>query len=460
MIEPTKNTTHALILGLLALALATIVCPLVAMEIEENENLDSPRLAALAKELAPDHSAALDKFWEEMKGHAPIVEPIADDPHTSWVTFVWRGDGNVRKVVLLGGPPTAEYGSPMRRLRDTDLWYRTDRISNDARFVYRFLLDVPDRLGEDPELQARYWKEHPPRPDPLNPNRAFGGQGSVLELSEAAPQPWLQRIPGLPSKVSNLMGKFLPSPVNEHTLKSEILKQDRQYGIYLPPDYDAQGPECGLLVLFDGNGCRQMVNNPFPVDVMLDNLIREKKIPPVVVVFVFQTEQRDKELSCSKPFADFVAKELIPHVRTKYKVSAEPARTIIGGMSLGGLMSSYCAYRHPEVFGNVLSMSGSYPWFPGAFEGKAPRDAEPGWLTRQMVASPKLDVHYYLAAGRFENFFPFSLLGENRRFRDVLLAKGYPVQYSEFTGGHDPVCWCGPFVEGMIALSNDRGADK
>src|SRR5262249_9180287 len=110
--------------------------------------------------------------------------------------------------------------------------------------------------------------------------------------------------------------------------------------------------------------------------------------------------------------------------------------------------------------GNVLSMSGSFHWFPGAFEGTAPPNTEPGWLTREMVASPKLDVHFYLAAGRFEHFFPLSLLGENRRFRDVLQAKGYLVQYSEFTGGHDPVCWCGPFVEGMIGLSNNRGADK
>jgi enterochelin esterase-like enzyme len=454
-----NNVVRAFLSIVLALAAATIVTPLLAVD-EPQEEFESPRLAALAKELADDRVDALDKFWQQLKGHAPIVEPIADDPHTSRVTFVWRGDGQVRKVSLLGGPPTADFGSPLRRLKDTDLWYRTDHIRNDARFVYKFLLDVPGRLGEDPELEAKYWKEHPPCSDPLNPNPSPGGQGSVLELSEAPSQPWLQRIPGLPGGVSNLMGKLLPSPVSEHTLKSELLRQDRQYGIYVPPRYDPQGPLCRLLVLFDGNGCRQMVNNPFPVDVMLDNLIREEKIPPVVVVFVYQSEKRNQELECSESFADFVAKELVPHVQTKYRVSAEPARTIVGGMSLGGLMSAYCAYRHPEVFGNVLSMSGSYPWFPGAFEGKASRDAEPGWLTRQFVASPKLDVNFYLSAGRFENFFPFSLLGENRRFRDVLQAKGYQVQYSEFTGGHDPVCWCGPFVEGMMALANQHGDDK
>ncbi len=61
-----------------------------------------------------------------------------------------------------------------------------------------------------------------------------------------------------------------------------------------------------------------------------------------------------------------------------------------------------------------------------------------------------------LAAGRFENFFPRSLLGENRRLRDVLEAKGYEVKFCEFSGGHDPVGWRGPFVEGMMALTSAR----
>ena len=60
------------------LAPATVVAPLLAIEIEAQESFESPRLAALAKELASEHPERLDKFWEELKGHAPIVEPIAD----------------------------------------------------------------------------------------------------------------------------------------------------------------------------------------------------------------------------------------------------------------------------------------------------------------------------------------------------------------------------------------------
>ncbi len=187
---------------------------------------------------------------------------------------------------------------------------------------------------------------------------------------------------------------------------------------------------------------------------ILDNLIGQKKIPPIVAVFVYQTERRNKELACDEKFADFVANELIPQVRKDFHVSSDPDHVIVSGLSLGGLMSSFCAYRHPEVFGNVISLSGSYQWFPGMFDGA---HDEPGWLTRQFVASPKLPVRFFLTAGKFENFYPFSLLGENRRLRDVLQAKGYDVKYFEFSGGHDPVCWRGPFVDGLQWLTATHG---
>jgi enterochelin esterase-like enzyme len=209
-----------------------------------------------------------------------------------------------------------------------------------------------------------------------------------------------------------------------------------------------------LLLLFDGQGNR----NPsadMPVTVILDKLIANGMIPHLVAVFVYQTGERNRELGCSQPFSDFVAKELVPSVRKNYHVSPEPERVIIGGMSAGGRMAAYCGLRHSEVFGNVLSFSGGFEWWPGALEERM--DEEPGWLTRQFVTAPRLPVRFYLAAGRFEHwFFPSSLLTENRRLRDVLQAKGYTVRYAEFSGGHDPVCWRGPFVDGLIALAGSR----
>lgn len=56
----------------------------------------------------------------------------------------------------------------------------------------------------------------------------------------------------------------------------------------------------------------------------------------------------------------------------------DPAQTIVGGGSYGGLAATFAAFQHPELFGNVLSMSGSYWWTP-------PDESEHEWLTRQNV---------------------------------------------------------------------------
>ena len=77
-------------------------------------------------------------------------------------------------------------------------------------------------------------------------------------------------------------------------------------------------------------------------------------------------------------------------------------------------------------------------------------------MTRRFIASPRRPLRLYLGAGRYEAFLPFSLLMETRRLRDVLEARGYPVSYAEFDGGHDAVWWRGAFADALIALTGDR----
>jgi enterochelin esterase-like enzyme len=415
---------------------------------EPEEGFDSPRLAALAKELKAGDRAALSRFWEELRGKAPLIEPVADDPHSSWVTFAWRGDGQTRRMNVQGGPASGDWANWMKRLGNTDLWYRTDRIPNDSRFSYFFQVNRPLKF---PPHDYKLPPLAPPHADPLNPRQASTQDASLVELPDAPPQPWLQRLPGVPE-----------GALGEHQITSEVVRDakpgfehERRFLVYTPPNYDPRGPACGLLVLFDGQSYR---TPEMPVPGILDHLIAGGKVPPLVAVFVYQTRERESEVSCSEPFADFVATELVPWVRQNYHVSPEPARTTVGGISGGGLMAVFCGFRHSEVFGNVMSLSGGVGWWPGIVEGRM--DGEPGALTRRFVAAPRLPVRFYLAAGRFENWhLPYSLLGENHRFRDVLQAKGYSVRYCEFSGGHDRLGWRGPFVEGVSFLTSAQGPE-
>jgi enterochelin esterase-like enzyme len=419
---------------------------------EPADVLDSPRLIALAKEMKGGNREALKKFWDEMQDKAPLVEPIGENGQMSWVTFLWRGNDTTRRVSLIGGLPTPDGEHWLTRLATTDLWYRTEKLPNDARFTYYFLINRPINLPRSGDLVAlaKFMEHCPARPDALNP-RSEILQGmtpaSLLELPGAPTQPWADRLQGVPK-----------GTLKEQKIKSESLKGERSVTIYTPANYDPKGEKCNLLVLFDGAFYQDSEMIPGPV--ILDNLIARKKIQPVVAVFVKQElPTRNKDLSCSEPFADFLVKDVVPWVRAEYRVSEVPERTTVGGLSLGGLMASYCGLRHPDVFGNVLSQSGSYWWYPGGLEqdDRVMPVAEPGWLTREFAAAPKRAVRFYLEIGRFEDGGFTSGLAENRRFRDVLRAKGYSMHYSEFSGGHDFVSWRGSFADGLIALAGLSG---
>ena len=123
---------------------------------------------------------------------------------------------------------------------------------------------------------------------------------------------------------------------------------------------------------------------------------------------------------------------------------------------LGGLAATYAAYRHPEVFGNVLCQSGSFWWAPD-HSGAIPEGVttETGGMAKQFIASPKLPLSFYIDAGAFEfdsNGTGGGILETSRNMRDVLLAKGYEVHYQQFVGGHDYLSWRGTFADGLIDL--------
>ncbi len=415
----------------------------------------SPRIAALRREIQSDNRAALAAFWQEIatKG-APLVEPLDEDPRQALVTFLWRATTETHNVLILWDRFTTRRMDDFKMLRllHTDLWYRSVRIRRDARVFYR--LSPNDPLFEGPLANAQ--RSATAQVDPLNPRRwpenprpgRFQGS-SLVELPGAPPQPWVARRPEVPA-----------GTVEKHRLKSEILKNERQISVYTPPGYRREGPPYGLLVLFDESAYLSLV----PTPVILDNLIAEKRIPPLVAVLIANPsgETRNRELPCNPDFAEFLHRELAPWTRRLYQVTSDPAKIIVGGSSYGGLAAACAALRHPETFGNVLCQSGSFWWTPV----RNPLDpnrrdelAEPNWVAQQFLTAPKLPVRFYLDAGSFEVDVLGSggvILETSRHLRDVLRAKGYEVHYQEFAGGHDYLQWRGTLADGLLALVGVR----
>lgn len=397
--------------------------------------IDSPRIAALQKRVEAGDKEALDRFWREVKGKAPLVEPITGSEAEVWATFVWRGDEGTERVALVGGVPIAVM-KELTRLPGTDLWYRTERTPRAGRFGYGFI--VNPRSGSPAKVHN----------DPLA-GRTYAEQAAA-EMPGAPPQPWSERAKGVPE------GKR-----EAFTVPSASLKADRKVTVYTPAGYDPKAGENDLLIVFDGEASGGDVegDNPIPGHVILDNLIAAKKIAPAVAVFVESGQARDRDLGCHEPFAAFAAEELVPWVRERYRVSKDPLRVTVAGFSRGGLGAAYCAFKYPAVFGNVLAMSGAFWWYPEADEDARKKppvreiDRETGWLTRQFAAGKPVPVRFYLEAGRFEVGLGGGIRAETRRLRDVLEAKDCAVVYREPVGDHDYAVWRGSFADGHLALA-------
>jgi hypothetical protein len=76
-----------------------------------------------------------------------------------------------------------------------------------------------------------------------------------------------------------------------------------------------------------------------------------------------------------------------------------------------------------------------------------PITADSGDLLLSFRNSPHVPIKFYMEVGRFD-----SLVALNREMRDVLLLKGYSIDYREFDGGHDYFYWRGSLADGLISL--------
>lgn len=399
----------------------------------------SPRLAALRKALENGDRPALEKFWQEATAQgAPIIEPIQGDDGNLLVTFLWRAKEETRNVLVFGGPGGVNIPkNQMTRLMDTDVWYKTYRVPRDARFTYT--LSPNDSLApiEDVDEKDIAKRFSTFRRDPLN-------KRDSIELPGASPAAW-----GVPQP------EVSKGRVENAKLKSEVLKNERRAWVYTPPGYVRDGKPYGLIVMFDG----PMYTFLIPTPTILDNLLAKSKLPPMVAVILDNPtfRSRETEFACYEPYAEFIAKEVIPWVRANYNVTTDPSQTVVSGVSFGGLAAAFIGLKHPEIFGNVISQSGSFWWKPDS-------ENEPEWLTRQFVTSKKLPLRFYLGVGLFETgpspHGAPDMVAVSRHMRDVLRAKGYDVEYSECHCGHDYLNWRGMLPDALMKLAGGNVSPK
>lgn len=159
--------------------------------------------------------------------------------------------------------------------------------------------------------------------------------------------------------------------------ESPQLHNRRTLRVWLPPGYDANTQRrYPVIYLHDGQNCFDAVTSfigvEWQADETADRLIRENKIPPIIMVAIDNnadrageyTTQRDREHGGGNgdAYLAFVVETVKPYIDRTYRTQPGRQSTAIAGSSLGGLISLDAAWKYPRVFGQAGVISPALWW--------------------------------------------------------------------------------------------------
>lgn len=219
--------------------------------------------------------------------------------------------------------------------------------------------------------------------------------------------------------------------------ESTSLHEIRRLTIYTPPGFDASGNTRypTLYLLHGANADETAWTKLGHVNLILDNLLAEKKIKAFIVVMPFgYGASPDMEPfrggfgGISATFSKDLLGDVIPYVEGRFPVYKDRDHRALAGLSMGGFESLTIGLNHLDTFSYVGGFSAAIR--PADF----PRDFG------TFAANPKLanqDLHLlWLGVGRQDGLF-----GATDSFSKFLDAAKIKHTYITSEGRHSWIVW-------------------
>jgi enterochelin esterase-like enzyme len=260
--------------------------------------------------------------------------------------------------------------------------------------------------------------------DPVNPRIKLRAStsASLLEVSSDPPDFWEAR--DVPHGAVE---------INWEKAKA-INGETRAIWVYTPPGYEKGAGRYPVLYLLHGsNDTAAGWTTAGNANFVLDNLLSDKKIVPMVVVMPFghATPFGVPTLPGAKSndvlFEDYLLQDVIPAIEARYRVAAGRQNRAIAGLSMGGGQSLKIGFGHLDLFSSVASFSGA---IPADFET---RFAEA--LKDPQATNARLKV-LWIGCGQQDSLFPRS-----RNLSELLTQHEIKHTFRAIDGVHNYTVW-------------------
>jgi enterochelin esterase family protein len=157
-----------------------------------------------------------------------------------------------------------------------------------------------------------------------------------------------------PNPIREFRTDILHGTIDSLLFKSEITSlPQRAIKIYKPVEYENL-TDLPCLYINDGLEALEFCsyNN------ILDNLIADKKIAPVIVVFI-ECKEGDSEYYINKTdeYTTAICDELLPLIEKKYRTSQSPTKRVASGISAGAHIALLTPLKRPDKFLNAAGQS-------------------------------------------------------------------------------------------------------
>jgi enterochelin esterase family protein len=154
-----------------------------------------------------------------------------------------------------------------------------------------------------------------------------------------------------------------------------------EWWVYTPANHDPK--RATALMVFQDGGSYIAGDGAAPI--VFDNLIHQKKMPPIVAVFVNPGRRPDDRNrsprtrgdqydACTPRYAKFLETEVLPVVARTHALATDPEQRAIAGASSGASCAFTAAWHRPDMFRRVLCQIGSFCDFRGIDKYPNPSD--------------------------------------------------------------------------------------